>query len=161
MIIKNILVAIDFNDSIGELISYAEGIALKFESKIWVLHVAAPNPDFVGYEPGPQYIRDFRAEELRDEHRKLQNICDAFIAPEIECEALLIQGSTVESVIEEAEKLQCDLLIVGTHKHSFFYNLLSENVSLELLKKTDIPLLAIPIEEPDEEDDIEEKDIDV
>ena len=156
---KNILVAIDFNDSIGELISYAEGIALKFEAKIWVLHVAAPNPDFVGYEPGPQYIRDFRAEELRDEHRKLQNICDAFIDPEIECEALLIQGSTVESVIEEAGKLQCDLLIVGTHKHSFFYNLLSENVSLELLKKTDIPLLAIPIDEADEDDDIEE-DID-
>lgn len=161
MIFKNILVAIDFNDSIGELISYAEGIASKFESKIWVLHVAAPNPDFVGYEPGPQYIRDFRAEELREEHRKLQNICDAFITPEIECEALLIQGSTVESVIEEAEKLQCDLLIVGTHKHSFFYNLLSENVSLELLKKTDIPLLAIPINEPDEEDDIEERDLDV
>lgn len=150
---RNILVAIDFNDSIGELISYAESIALKFGAKIWVLHVAAPNPDFVGYEPGPQYIRDFRAEELREEHRKLQNICEAFIAPEIECEALLIQGSTVESVIEEARKLQCDLLIVGTHKHSFFYNLLSENVSLELLKKTEIPLLAIPIDEPDEEED--------
>lgn len=150
---KNILVAIDFNDSVGELINYAEGIASKFGAKIWVLHVAAPNPDFVGYEPGPQYIRDFRAEELREEHRKLQNICDAFIDPEVECEALLIQGSTVESVIDEAGKLQCDLLIVGTHKHSFFYNLLSENVSLELLKKTEIPLLAIPIEEPDEEKD--------
>jgi len=151
---KNILVAIDFNDSIGELISYAEGIAIKFGAKIWVLHVAAPNPDFVGYEPGPQYIRDFRAEELREEHRKLQNICDAFISPEVESEALLIQGSTVESVIDEAGKLECDLLIVGTHKHSFFYNLLSENVSLELLKKTDIPLLAIPIkDETDEEED--------
>ena len=150
---KNILVAIDFNDSIGELVNYAEGIASKFGAKIWVLHVAAPNPDFVGYEPGPQYIRDFRAEELREEHRKLQNICDAFIDPEIECEALLIQGSTVESVIEEVRKLHCDLLIVGTHKHSFFYNLLSENVSLELLKKTEIPLLAIPIDEQNEEED--------
>ena len=150
---KNILVAIDFNDSIGELVNYAEGIASKFGAKIWVLHVAAPSPDFVGYEPGPQYIRDFRAEELREEHRKLQNICDAFIDPQIKCEALLIQGSTVESVIEEARKLHCDLLIVGTHKHSFFYNLLSENVSLELLKKTEIPLLAIPIDEPDEEED--------
>src|SRR5690606_21432080 len=144
---KNILVAIDFNDSIGELISYAEGIALKFEAKIWVVHVAAPNPDFVGYEAGPQYIRDIKAEELREEHRNLQNICQAFIDPEIECEALLIQGSTVESVLNEAKKLNADLLIVGTHKHSFLYNLLSENVSLKLLKSAEMPLLAIPIDE--------------
>lgn len=145
--IKNILVAIDFNETVGELLSYAEGIATKFNAKIWVLHVAAPNPDFVGYEPGPQYIRDIKAEGLREEHRNIQNICTTFLDPELECEALLIQGSTVESVIEEAKKLQSDLLIVGTHKHSFFHDLFSENVSLELLKKAEIPLLAIPIDE--------------
>lgn len=145
--IKNILVAIDFNDTVGELLSYAEGMATKFGAKLWVLHVAAPNPDFVGYEPGPQYVRDVKAEELREEHRSLQSICDNFLDPELECEALLIQGSTVESVIEEAKKLSSDMLIVGTHKHSFFHDLFSENVSLELLKKAEIPLLAIPIDE--------------
>lgn len=145
--IKNILVAVDFNDSIGDLLSYAEGIAMKFGSKIWVVHVAAPNPDFVGYEPGPQYIRDFKAEDLKEEHKKIQTICNAFMDENIDCEALLIQGSTVEIVMEEAKKLKSDLLIVGTHKHSFFYELFSESVSLELLKKAEIPLLAIPIDE--------------
>lgn len=77
--IKNILVAIDFNETVGELLSYAEALAIKFDAKIWVLHVAAPNPDFVGYEPGPQYIRDFKADELREEHRSLQNICNTFL----------------------------------------------------------------------------------
>lgn len=145
--IKNILVAVDFNDSIGEVMSYAESMALKFEAKVWVVYVAAPDPDFVGYEPGPQYIRDFKADELREEHRRLQNICESFLAPEIESEALLIKGSTVETVMEEAEKLKADLLIVGTHKHSFLHNLLKESVSLKLLKKGNIPLLAIPIDE--------------
>ncbi len=145
--IKNIIVAIDFNDTVGELLGYAESIATKYKSKVWVLHVAAPEPDFVGYEPGPQYIRDFKAEEYRSVHRSLQNICDTFIDESIECEALLIQGSTVETVVNEAKKLNSDLLIVGTHKHSFFHDLFSENVSLELLKKADIPLLAIPIDE--------------
>lgn len=144
---KNILVAVDFSDSYGQLMSYAESIAQKFQAKVWVVHVAEPNPDFVGYEAGPQYIRDMKAEEFRDEHRNLQNICELFIDKEIESEALLIQGSTVETLIEEVKKLQADLLIVGTHKHGFFYNLLSENVSLELLKKAEIPFLAIPIDE--------------
>lgn len=145
--IKNILVAIDFNDSVGDLLNYAESLAIKYNSKVWVVHVAAPNPDFVGYEPGPQYIRDFKAEELSEDHKAIQKLCDSFIDETVECEALLIQGSTVETVIEEAKKLNSDLLIVGTHKHSFFHDLFSENVSLELLKKAEIPLLAIPIDE--------------
>lgn len=145
--IKNIIVAIDFNESVGDLLNYAESMAVKFESKLWVVHVAGPNPDFVGYEPGPQYIRDIKAEEFREDHRKLQNICTAFLGEDVECEALLIQGSTVETVLAEAAKLNSDLLIVGTHKHSFLYNLLSESVSLKLLKNAKIPLLAIPIDE--------------
>ncbi len=145
--LKNILVAVDFNDAVGELLSYAEAFAEKFGAKIWVVYVAAPDPDFVGYEPGPQYIRDFKAEEFREEHRNLQNICKTFLSEEVEKEALLIQGSTVETVLQEAKKLKVDLLIVGTHKHSFLHNLLQESVSLELLKKANIPLLTIPIEE--------------
>lgn len=144
---RNIMVAVDFNDSIGELMVYADSLAQKFDSKIWVLHVADPEPDFVGYEPGPQYIRDIKAEEYREEHHNLQEICKNFLSDKVESEALLIQGSTVETVIEEAKKLKIELLIVGTHKHSFLHNLLNENVSMELVKKADIPMLTIPIED--------------
>lgn len=145
--LKNIMVAVDFNDSIGELMVYAESLAQKFGAKIWVLHVADPEPDFVGYEPGPQYIRDIKAEEYREEHHNLQEVCKNFISEEIQSEALLIQGSTVETVLDEARKLNIDLLIVGTHKHSFLHNLLQESVSMELLKKAEIPMLTIPIDE--------------
>ena len=144
---KNIMVAVDFNDSIGELMVYADNFAQKFDSKVWVLHVADPEPDFVGYEPGPQYIRDVKAEEYREEHHNLQEICKNFLSKSVQAEALLIQGSTVETVLKEAQKLQIDLLIVGTHKHSFLHNLWNENVSMELLKKADIPMLTIPIED--------------
>lgn len=145
--LNNIMVAVDFNDSIGELMVYADGFAQKFGAKVWVLHVADPEPDFVGYEPGPQYIRDIKAEEYREEHHNLQEICKNFISEEVEAEALLIQGSPVETVMEEAKKLKVDLLIVGTHKHSFLHNLLQESVSMELLKKAEIPMLTIPIVE--------------
>jgi len=146
-ILKNILVAVDFNDAVGELMSYAESFAENYGAKIWVVHVAAPDPDFVGYETGPQYIRDMRADELKDEHKELQQICEMFIKPKIASDALLIQGSTVETVLEEAKKLKVDLLIVGTHQHSFFYNLFAESVSVELFKNAEIPVLSVPIEE--------------
>ncbi|HET7361411.1 MAG TPA: universal stress protein [Salinimicrobium sp.] len=145
--LKNILVAVDFNDVVGDLMGYAESLAEKFDAKLWLVHVTAPSPDNIGPEPAPQYLRDFKAEELKDEHRNLQNLCDIFLDKSIAVDALLIIGSTVETVLEEAEKLNCDLLITGTHKHGFFHNLLSENVSLDLFKKSRIPLLTIPIDE--------------
>lgn len=145
--LKNIMVAVDFNDSVGDLLSFAESLALKYESKIWLVHVAEPDPDFVGMVTGPQYIRDMKAEDLREEHKSLQSLREAFLDDEIESEALTIQGSTVDAVLEEAEKLQIDLMVVGTHKHGFLYNLLSESVSVELLKKLNIPMLSIPIDE--------------
>lgn len=145
--LKNILVAVDFNDAVGELLGYAEGMAEKFGAKIWVVHVAEPDSDMIGVDTGPQYIRNFKAEDLRDVHRNLQTICKTFLGEEVTYEALLIQGSTVETVLEEARKLKSDLLIVGTHKYSFLHNLLQERVSLKLLKKANIPVLAIPIEE--------------
>jgi len=146
-VFQNILVAIDFNDAVGELLSYAESIAEKFGAKIWVVHVAAPDPDFVGYDTGPQYIRDMRADELKAEHKELQQIREMFIDKNIDSDALLIQGSTVETVLEEAKKLKADMLIVGTHKHSFFYNLFAESVSVELFKNSEIPVLSIPFRE--------------
>ena len=140
MLIKNILVAVDFNEAVGEMLTYAEHFAEKFEAKVWLVHVAEADPDFVGYEVGPQYIRDTKAEEFRQ-------LCDSFIQNNIDSEALLIQGSTVETILEEAKKLNTDMLIVGTHKHGFFYNLFAESVAMEILKQSKIPVFTVPIEE--------------
>lgn len=145
--IKTILVAVDFNKTVKELLNYAESLAEKYHAKIWLLHVTDPEPDFIGYEPGPQYIRDIKAEEYREEHRNLQDLCDSCLNKDIQVEALLIQGSTVEMILKEAEELQADLMIVSTHQHGFFFNIFSESVSLELFKKSNIPLLTIPVEE--------------
>ena len=51
-------------------------MAEKFGSKLWLVHIAAPDPDFVGYGTGPIYIRDSRAKELKEEHQQLMHIMD-------------------------------------------------------------------------------------
>lgn len=141
--LKNIMVAVDFNDSVGDLLGYAEGLAEKFNSKIWVLYVAEPTTkekdgkDLVGPQP----------DRLAEDRQNLKSLCDAFLSEEIEWELLVIEGSTVEMVLEEAKELNTELLVVGTHKHSFLHNLISESVSLQLFRKANIPLLAIPFDE--------------
>ncbi|MBI1183413.1 universal stress protein [bacterium] len=146
---NNILVTIEFEEHSQQLIDYAVKLADKFNSKIWLLHVAAPNPDFVGYEVGPQYIRDMRAEELKSEHKKLDVYSKDLRGKGFDTEALLIQGATAETILSEAQKLQADLIIIGHHFHSWFYKVFGQTTDVEVIDKTNIPVLIIPIPEED------------
>ncbi|MBN1181734.1 MAG: universal stress protein [Bacteroidales bacterium] len=144
---KNILVAVDFEKSDQQIIDKALQLADAFGSKIWILHIAAPEPDFVGYEVGPQYIRDFRASDLKEEHHQINEYTSTFTKKGIKAEGLLVQGATIEMVIAEAEKLSADLIIAGHREHSFFYKAFVGSVSAEILEKSKIPVLLVPLNE--------------
>jgi len=142
---NNILVCIDFDEKTELLIEQAEKFAKSFNSKVWLMHIAAPDPEFVGYGVGPQYIRDFRAEELKKEHKTLQQLAENLQNNNIESEGLLVQGPTVEVIIEESKKLNIDLIIAGHHEHGFFYNAFTGSVSNQIIKESKIPVLIVPI----------------
>lgn len=144
---KNILVGIDFDDNSEILIQKAMEIAEKFNSKIWLLHVAAPEPDFVGYGVGPQYIRDGRAEELKKEHRKIFEWAEGLRAKGFKAEGLLVAGVTSEELIEKSGELNIDLIIAGYHDRSLLYNAFFGNTSSELIRHAEIPVLVVPFPE--------------
>ena len=140
---KNILVAIDFLPISEKLIGHAAEWAAKFGAKIWLVHVAAPDPDFVGYDVGPQYIRDSRAEVLRHEHQEIQAYARGLEEKGLEVEALLIQGPTVETLVEEAEKLHADLLLLGAEPHGKVFEAVFGSVWVSVVKKSKIPVMLI------------------
>ena len=137
---KNIILAIDFIEDRKILIAYAIEIAKALNAKVWVLHIAAPEPFFVGYDVGPESERKFRANQLRNEHRTIQaNIR----SKDIQSEALLIQGSTVETLVKHAVRLKAELIIIGFQKKGFFSKIFGD-ITIEVLRKSKIPLLSIP-----------------
>jgi nucleotide-binding universal stress UspA family protein len=147
--VNTILVAVDLKPSDSLLLDEASRLAEKFSSKIWLIHIAAPDPDFVGYRTGPTYIRDMRAEELHREHQQLHSMAQSLAQKRIQSEALLIQGPTVEMLKEEVEKLNIELLIMGSHKRGFLYDTWFGHTSVRVLKKIPVKVLIIPL--PDEE----------
>ena len=142
---KNILVTIDFDNKEHILVNKASEFAKAFQAKLWIVHVAAPDPDFVGYEVGPKYIRDSRAEELREEHRILQKFAEEQESKGIACEGLLIQGATIQMIIEESIKLNVDLIVAGHHEHGFLYKAFAGSTSSDIIKKSKIPVLLVPL----------------
>ena len=139
-----LLVAIDFSEATKKILEHVKNLVCQTGSAIWLLHVAMPDPDFVGYEVGPETEREFVAKKFREEHTKLQEIADDLRQNGIETTPLLIQGPSVETILEQATKLKVDAIIVGSHGRGAMYKLLIGSVSEGLLHKTKIPLVVIP-----------------
>lgn len=140
----NILAAIDFSDVSPAVIAQAAAIAKSFTSKLWLIHIAAPDPDFVGYGTGPQCERDWRAKTLNQEHRYLQDRALELDTSGIDVTPLLVQGATIETILQQAAKLKADMIILGSHGHGALYRALVGNVSEGVIRKASCPVLVIP-----------------
>ena len=143
----NILVCIDFSDSTEKVVSNSEKLAKSVSAKLWILHVAEPEPDFVGYDVGPQYIRDSLAEQFHQEHRLAQEIAEKMREKGLEATALLIQGPTAEVILETAEKVEADIIVIGTHGKGAVYHLLVGSVSEAVIHKAECPIFVVPTHE--------------
>jgi nucleotide-binding universal stress UspA family protein len=142
---KNILVSLDFEKETGVLVDTVTALAKQFDSKVWLLHIAAPEPDFVGFDVGPQNERDFRTDELKGERNVLESYAHELKEKGINAQGLLIEGPTVETILKETKKLDIDLLIIGHHKRNYFYKTLVGNTDTTLVNKLNIPVLIVPL----------------
>ncbi len=143
----NILVAVDLSGATERVVQVAERIAKPMSAIVRLLHVAEAEPDFVGYDAGPEVVRDQVAKEYRDEHRGVQAHAEALRQADIEASALLIRGPIIETILNEAQRFEADLLIVGSHGFGAMYDLLVGSSSRGVLKRSEIPVLVVPVRE--------------
>ena len=142
---KNILLPVDFANTGDRVLEVTLELARAMNAKIWFLHVAAPDPDFVGFGTGPQYIRDHRADMLRQEHVDLQRMAEDARKAGAEADALLIQGPTTQSIIEQAERVAADVIVMGSHGRSALYKAFVGSISEQVLDQSSIPVLIVPV----------------
>ena len=144
----NILVAVDLSEATPRVMQVTERVARQSEGKVRLLHVAEAEPDFMGYDAGPEVVRDQVAKEFRDEHKSIQAYAEQLREAGLDASARLIQGPIVETVFNEAKRFEADMLIVGSHGFGALYDLLIGSISRGILKDTDIPVLVVPIRDP-------------
>lgn len=141
---RAILVPVDFSEVTDAVVEWAAGIARTAGGRLWLLHVAAPDPDFVGFEAGPDVVREQRASELRQEHRDLQVLADALRARGLDATALLVKGPTVKKILAEAERLGADLIVMGSHGRGALSRALLGSVSEGVVRGAHRPITILP-----------------
>jgi len=152
-----LLVGVDLSESTGKVVETAGALAQALSAQVWLVHIAGPDapdlyiagyePDAVGFDMDPQTLRNSLATRYRDEHRRIQEIAERLRQSGLDVTALLVQGTTVESILEQAAKLEADMIIVGSHGQGAIYQLLVGSVSEGVLRKAECPVLVVPTRE--------------
>lgn len=141
---KTILVPVDFSDVTTEVVETARKFAAAFEGRLVILNVAEPEPDFVGFEAGPPAVRVATARDYKLERQRLDEIKTRLVSGGSDVTALHIQGPIVEKILHEAGEQQADLIVIGSHGHGAFYDLLVGSVTHGIIKDARCPVVVVP-----------------
>ncbi|WP_367026874.1 universal stress protein [Methylococcus sp. ANG] len=139
-----LLVAIDFSEITDKVLGQAKLLAKALSAEIWLLHVAEPEPDFVGYDADPLVMRDLAAETYKIWHQRVQDAAKALRAEGFSCTGLMIQGPTVDTILKEAERLQADMIVLGSHGKGLLARLIVGSSCEGVLRGTSVPVLVVP-----------------
>ena len=141
---KTILVPIDFSDVTTAVVDTARKFAAALESRLVLLNVAEPEPDFVGFEAGPPTVRVAVARDFKVERQRLDDIKAQCAAAGAEVAALHIQGPIVDKILHEAGEQQADHIVMGSHGHGALYDLLVGSVTHGVIKSATCPVVVVP-----------------
>jgi nucleotide-binding universal stress UspA family protein len=115
------------------------------DGELVLLHVAAPEPDFIGYEVGPPSVRDAVAGTLRQAHRRVQELAAQSASAGLRVTPLTVQGMTGDRILDHARRLQADMIAIASHGHGAVHELLAGSLLHELLRGAAVPVVVVPV----------------
>ena len=159
---KCILVPIDFSDVTPPVIDLARELAKALGAEIHLLHVkeltAAAPPGTLGYglagmpelapmsgvpapgfEPMPETIP-----EDEGQTSKLAKWQEEIAQDGIKVSLHRPTGTVAEEILNQADALNADMIVMGRHGHGAMYNLLVGSTTKGVLKHSTRPVLLVP-----------------
>lgn len=159
---KCILVPIDFSDVTPPVIDLARELAKALDVEIHLLHVkelsAAATPGTLGYglagmpelapmsgvpapgfEPMPETIP-----EDEGQTSKLAKWQEEIAQDGIKVSLHRPTGTVAEEILNQADALNADMIVMGRHGHGAMYNLLVGSTTKGVLKHSTRPVLLVP-----------------
>ena len=159
---KCILVPIDFSDVTAPVIDLARQLAKALGADIHLLHVkeltAAATPGTLGYGlagmpelapmsgvpvPGSESM----PETIPEDEGQTSNL--AKWQEEIAQDGIKVSlheptGTLAEEILNQADALNADMIVMGRHGHGAMYNLLVGSTTKGVLKHSTRPMLLVP-----------------
>lgn len=145
MSIGRILVPTDFGPSAGAAWAYAQMLAQKFGSRLYLAHVLAPAP-FVSDPFGEERLTLQVADLLRESETEVRRALDRVpvrgsLASRVVRSTRV--GKPVDEILKLVRELGIDLVVMGTHGRGPVGHVLLGSVAERVVRRCPVPVLTI------------------
>lgn len=138
---REVLVPIDGSESSLRAVSYlVEAVASGARPRIHLVNVHAALPAEIGQFIAKSAIDDFQRERS---DTALAGARAQLAAAGIAFEQHAEIGSPAEQIVELAERLGCDHIVMGTHGRGALAGLLVGSTALKVLQQTRLPVVLL------------------
>ena len=143
---NTLLVPVDFSDVSRYVIAEAAKLARLTQSRIAFLHVVQPPPIIVtDYGPMADNVVQFTITAEKDAARHLALLKKKLQAGGLAIDTIQRTGYPVFHIAEQAKKLGASYIVIGSHGHTAFYDLLIGSTTSGVLKRAPCPVVVIPM----------------
>lgn len=150
---KKVLIALDYDPTAQKVAETGFALAKAMSAELILLHVVAapvyyssaaysPIMGFGGYF-GTDFLRPDVTEELTSAsldflEKTKKYLGDSTIQTEV------TTGDAAESIVEVAEALKADIIVIGSHSQKWVEKILMGSVTEKVLHNTTVPLFIVP-----------------
>ncbi len=159
--IETILFASDLSEISRIAFSHVALMASKLNARIVLLHVIEKVPESYEYRMKSLFGED-KWDEILNEHKEeaqhaligkiserqmartaLNQFCRESDALSAKDQILVVEGDLIDTILQQAEEHQCDLIVMGASKGLLSGTSVGHNIK-SVLKKAKIPTLVVP-----------------
>jgi nucleotide-binding universal stress UspA family protein len=140
--IRRILVPLDFSEHAESILTSAGHLAEEHGSRVLLLHVYHLPVEFQQLE-GAYLPPDFWANVKNEAEQQLDKYAVKLKDTGVEVESFVREGYPATVIVEEADSLDADLIVIGTHGHSGLKHLLLGSIAERVVQKAPCPVLTV------------------
>ena len=138
--LERILVPVDFSDCSLDALEYAVVVAQQAKASLMLLHVLEPVSYGLDFTIGHSRTRELVRENWT---KRLEDLASSLKVTDIPVEVRLRGGLPADSILDSAQTLPCDLIIMGTHGRRGISHTISGSVAEAVLRKALCPVLTV------------------
>jgi len=155
---KTILIATDFTPNSSQAFYHAVMLARQNDAKIYLLHVMpqvdASMRSYLSSVLGEDRLEEFEQKNMEKAQQDLKVDLEAFAAKELAAfpedlarfsGAEVVTGSPVFKILEVADRLDADVIVMGSHGKGPLEHAFLGSVAEKVLKKTKRAVFVIPL----------------
>ncbi len=142
---KTILAPVDFSQATRDVVQATVDLASPLGAHVLLLHSLQPPLITTDYGIGIEVLHETLAINEKAAVRQLEHLKKLLTAKGLVADTLLVNGQAAPNIVSQAVELGADYIILGSHGHTAFYDLLVGSTTHAVLQKAPCPVIVVPI----------------